>query len=977
MDAVRYQRVKQVLVGALERVGEQRQAYLDEACAGDESLRAEVDALLAEESSPAPVVEKGLVAPSIGHALAQAVELFVTGTGAPNAPDSWAEWLEPGATIEQFELIREIGRGGVGRVFLARDTKLGRRVALKFLQVNSPQLKERFLVEAKATAQCHHENIVVVHQVGEARGIPYLALEYLDGEPLAKMLGGRALSPTRAIELITPVLRALGRAHDAGIVHRDLKPENIFVTRRGLIKVLDFGIAKLFDSAEADLTTEAESSRLPSARNRSGFVGTPAYMAPEQWSAGDIDHRTDLWAVGIILWQMLAGRHPLRPITGDRLKAIAARFDEPMPDIGEAVPAIPDALAKVINACLNKDKDQRPAAAAILLDELHNASPRPVSPAKEISSPYPGMSAFQELDAERFFGRQRDVEALLQRLEQQSMVGVIGPSGVGKSSFVRAGVIPALKRSHDLWEVLVTRPARDPVGGLAALLESEYDDEESLGVSTSQEIRARLYAEPGYLGKALRARARTRRSNILLFVDQFEELYTQVDDRSEQQVYRACLAAVADDPSSPLRVIISVRSDLFDRLADDRDFIDRLSAGLSFLPPLDRAAMRDALVEPLQSIGYAFDPPVVDAMLDALEEVPGGLPLLQFTAAQLWDQRDPDRRRLTAEQYEAMGGVTGTLASYADALVFSLSPAQQNLLRRLLPRLVTSDGTRALADVDELVQLSASPGEVGRLIDALVRARLVTVHAASGDGATAVELVHESLIEGWPALRRWVEATKEQSGFVEQLRLVAKQWSAKGRPEGLVWRGKSADEALRFRTQYGGELTANEQAYIAAIEELATRAARRNRRWVAAGFVTMALLVVGAMLTVVSIRRAEQVAQQERRRAEQQARRSQAAERRIRHQLETIQQQQQTIKETEVERALADAGARKAEKKAADAEQKQRFTYEQLEQALERARRLTRSERAARKEAEQLTREKQTRIRGLEEELSRLATRLD
>src|SRR5215468_4203622 len=159
-----------------------------------------------------------------------------------------------GARIGQYEIIRELGRGGMGAVYAARDTKLGRKVAIKFLNShNQPELTARFILEARATARCSHENIIVIHEVGEHDGNPFMVLEYLQGVPLTQLLqDGRRLPPAQAIELIVPVVRALTAAHTHNIVHRDLKPDNIFVTDSGTIKVLDFGIAKLIQGDDED-----------------------------------------------------------------------------------------------------------------------------------------------------------------------------------------------------------------------------------------------------------------------------------------------------------------------------------------------------------------------------------------------------------------------------------------------------------------------------------------------------------------------------------------------------------------------------------------------------------------------------------------------------------------------------------------------------------------------------------------------------
>src|SRR5687768_11596919 len=152
--------------------------------------------------------------------------------------------LEPGLKIEQYELIRELGRGGMGQVFLARDTRLGRRVAMKFMTSSSKRFTERWLAEAHATARCNHENIVSIYDPDDYLGMPYMVLEYIEGTTLAKLMGDRRMPANRTIELIVPVVRALVRAHETNIIHRDLKPENIVVTKAGTVKVLDFGVAK-------------------------------------------------------------------------------------------------------------------------------------------------------------------------------------------------------------------------------------------------------------------------------------------------------------------------------------------------------------------------------------------------------------------------------------------------------------------------------------------------------------------------------------------------------------------------------------------------------------------------------------------------------------------------------------------------------------------------------------------------------------
>ena len=932
-------------------------------------------------------------------------------TDETSAPQTTGAGSEPGATeriaplpgtrVAQFELIREVGRGGMGQVYLARDTRLGRLVALKFLWLQSPDLLERFLVEARATAQCNHENIVVVYEADEWHGQPYLALEYLEGEALSRALGGRAVPPRRAVELMVPVVRALVRAHELGIVHRDLKPDNVFVTRTGLVKVLDFGIAKLFGAADGGGGSAIDVGDVGMTRD-GALVGTIPYMAPEQWGADAVDHRADIWAVGIMLWEMLAGRHPLAPVTKDKMVHVAAMLDVPMPSIAEARPDLPGDLERVVNRCLAKRKEERFASALELAHALEALLPvRPARRLDEDECPYPGLRAFQESDADRFLGRGRDVDHLLERIGEQPLIGVLGPSGVGKSSFVRAGVVPALKASGEPWEVLIARPGRSPLAGLAALMQTitHGGGTGTGGDGAEQEaLIERLRAEPGALGTLLRTRARQKQERILLFVDQFEELYTLVADADERHAFAACLAGVADEASTPLRVVIAMRSDFVDRAAEHRELLDRLTRGLLFLPVMDRAAMRAALVEPLEMVGHAFESEsIVADMLAALDGTPGALPLLQFTAATLWESRDRTRRILTRASYDAIGGVAGALATHADEVLRALTPAQQRLTRTLFQRLVTAEGTRAVVDAAELRALSPDPAEVQTLVDHLVGARLLAVQRRGEDDDAAVELVHESLITRWPALRRWCEESAEDSAFLEQLRTAAKQWEARGRPPGLLWRGEATDEAQRFHRRHQGALPRREREYLDAVVALATRSARRRRGVIVGAFAILLGVVAAGAIALVGIRNAERTARDQQALAETEAARARTAEARIAEQLATITDQIHRIERAEAERAEAARVAAQAAAAARAGEKKLTLTYEQLAEALETARRergraetertraedaareiatLAEAERAAKQNVERLLAEERARVKQLEEERRRLSTQL-
>lgn len=793
----------------------------------------------------------------------------------------------PGITIGHYELIRQLGQGGMGEVYLARDTRLGRRVALKFLLKVDRKHSARFLVEARATAQLAQENIVSLYDIAEHDGLPFMVLEYVPGTTLSAWMRNRrdshptrGVPPIRAAELMLPVARALQCAHEAGIVHRDLKPGNIMLTDSGTVKVLDFGVAKrlgedgdpdVAENTNLDLKNELKNGSLSGLTEAGAFVGTRWYMAPEQWLGEPVDGRTDIWAVGVMLYQLVTGDHPFAPPSPEPLESVAVR-DKPVPSIREQMGDI-GRLGTVIDRCLIKYPEDRLGSARELVEQLE-AIVRPhratVEEGAEDTNPYAGLAAFQESDAARFFGRETMVEQIVSRLVDQPLLALVGASGAGKSSLVRAGLIPALRRGGDAWESFIMRPGPKPLAALAEVLHEHSWQRSSQTASSPPSVRGesstmnailkKLRNEPGYLGVQVRARAKRRRERALLFVDQFEEVYTLASE-DERDAFLQCLVAVADDPSSPVRVLVSIRHDFLDRVAlGSPMFADLISRGTVLVGPLDRRGLQRALTAPAEALSYRFESETLVAeMLDTLERTAGALPLLQFTASRLWAGRDIDGRVLTEASYRAFGGVEGALTSHADSIISSMTEAEKHWARVLILRLVTPERTRAIATRHELSEIGGTEGSnVERVLDKLVDARLLVVESTRGGGST-VELVHESLIERWPRLGQWLDDADDYAQFRGRLRNAAKEWEAGGNSEGLVWRGDAAEETRRFWKAHGEriatEFNAREMAYINSVLEIDDRERRRRRRAIASGFVFLAVIVIIVSSLAVQSRR--------------------------------------------------------------------------------------------------------------------------
>jgi hypothetical protein len=373
----------------------------------------------------------------------------------------------------------------------------------------------------------------------------------------------------------------------------------------------------------------------------------------------------------------------------------------------------------------------------------------------------------------------------------------------------------------------------------------------------------------------------------------------------EQKTFLAALLAAADDPSAPVRVVMSMRADFLDRLGGHKYFLAELSRGLFFLSAPDTDNLRDALVRPAEIAGYTFeDTAIPDEMLRSIQGSRGALPLLQFAASKMWDSRDRSRKVLSRSAYVAMGGVGGAFSRHADEVVAAIPAPSQPLLRAVLTRLVTPEGTRAIVDRQELVSLSKDPSEISRIIDHLVRARLIAsmTDASAGSSVETVEIVHEALITEWPTLKRWLEDSQSLRGFLFELRNASKQWASRNREAGLLWRGDTATEALGIAQRHVLDLSSVERDFLTAVADHSKKAKTRRVATLAAVFVTLGLIIVGGSISVLRIRAANKEAQEKAVIAAKEADRAKAAESKISEQLATVE-----AKKKEAEEALARA----------------------------------------------------------------------
>jgi WD40 repeat protein len=410
--------------------------------------------------------------------------------------------------------------------------------------------------------------------------------------------------------------------------------------------------------------------------------------------------------------------------------------------------------------------------------------------------PFKGLAFFDRADAEYFCGRDRLVSDLLARLAESTLVGILGPSGIGKSSLLRAGVLPALGAGalpgSASWRQLILRPGEHPSAELQRALEGE----------PTTRVLQRL--SPG--------------ERIVIAVDQLEELFTVCDLEEERAALLKQLVMAARDGERRALVVCSLRADFYGRLASYPAFAELLSASHVLVAPMGRDELARAIEQPAARVGLEAERALVDALVSDVAGEPGGLPLLSTTLLELW--RTHDGGALRYERYRASGGVRGAVARLAEAAYTQLDEAEQRIARSMMLRLAADqEGVlvrRRVPNAELARQDDAEP-----VLAALIDARLLTVT----DGE--VELAHEALLREWPRYRTWLEEDRAGRRLHGHLSSSAREWDTSGRDPGELYRGARLSSALEWATHHEHELNSPERRFLDASRRHAARATRR------------------------------------------------------------------------------------------------------------------------------------------------------
>lgn len=781
--------------------------------------------------------------------------------------------------VGRYAVRHEIGRGGFAVVVLAWDEELHSHVALKILERRpgaSGASEDRFLDEARMLRRVRSHHVVTVHDVGRLNdGRPYFVMDLADRGTLADWIDRQraerpteppAAGPAELVALTDALADGLEAIHRAGLVHRDIKPANILFqsARAGAAGVAAFqgdpDATVLHDPAAG--TAQAADSPFEDARILVGDLGiaataggdeaaqaggTPAYQAPEQHDpARQATAAADIYSATAVLYHLVVGSRPPRP---DRLD--------------EVMPRVPERWRAVIRRGLAADPADRfatvgswRAAVHDVLSEMAAEAPDEAAPTVLAAAgnpvapdcPYKGLGSYQPDDADRFYGREALTEELLRRLQAQNVLVVGGPSGSGKSSLVRAGLIPALRagaaRTSEAWRIGLMSPGRDAMAELYFQLAGALGPRGDGGPPAIGP--GDLAARPS-LARRL-AHPTGGEAPLVLVVDQFEELFT-LNAASRRDAFVEALSAMADPVDSRVRIVLAVRADYYAHCAQVPWLAERITGNQVLVGPMSPTELRRAITEPARHAGLYLERNLVDAVVEDAGGEPGSLPLVAHALVETWTRRKG--ATMTLEGYRAAGGVAGAIAQTAEAVYGQrLTAPEQAVARRLFLRLVTpgegAGDTRRIVGRDE-IGADAEPGLAARVVGLLTDARLLTV-----DGR-AVQIAHEALLRSWPRLRGWIDDARDDLRMRQRLIQHAGDWRAADRDADMLLRGTSLLTAIDWQAknpdQGGPAVTEFLDASVAEREraEAADRQRRiRARRVRTAAVAALSLLAAGA-----------------------------------------------------------------------------------------------------------------------------------
>ncbi len=799
--------------------------------------------------------------------------------------------------VKGYALVERIGAGGFGAVYRAKQSTVDREVAIKIIlpsYANNPDFIRRFESEAHTIARLEHPHITPLIDYWRDPDGAYLVMRFLRGGSVRDALEKGAYELQSINQTLSQVTSALDFAHRNNIIHRDIKPENILLDEDGNAYLADFGIAK-------DLENNAQALTDPD-----GVIGSLDYISPEQARSEPVTARTDIYSLGVTLYEMVTGEHPF--IRASSVERLYKHINEPLPDIV----SLPDNLCRAVNDVVQKatakDPDNRyPDALAFaqafqeaigqtqqeelsVIEQLTMREneilamiaegksnreiaddsfvtvgtvkwhirqiyrklgvrnrvqaivrarelnlivtgdttqiPPPTSTGTIVSvalpepeNPYKGLRAFQAADSRDFFGREKLIEKLLTSLQakhdHQRFLAVVGPSGSGKSSLVKAGLIPAIWKgkipNSEKWYVVDMIPGKRPLDKLEIALMRVSADQ-------SQNLREQLERDEFGLVRVADLILPDDDTELVIVIDQFEEVFTLNEDEKARQHFLDLVRTAVVEPRSRLRVIVTLRADFYDRPLMYPEFGELLRNRMETIMPLGTASLERAIRGPVERLAVTYEQGLVEKIITDMKYQAGALPLLQYALTELFDQRES--RIITHDVYQKIGGAVGALANRADEIYNDLNDESKQLTRQMLMRLVTLgegvEDTRRRVTHSELLSIADHSEAMEEIIELFADYRLLSLDHDSQTRQPTVEVAHEAILREWELLHGWINESRTELRLQRQLIGWVDDWNSANKETSYLLSGARLDQFEAWAKATTVALTVDEKHFLDA-----------------------------------------------------------------------------------------------------------------------------------------------------------------
>lgn len=719
--------------------------------------------------------------------------------------------------IHGYLLQDLIGKGGFGEVWRAYQSAVEREVAIKVITskyANQPEFIRNFEMEARMVARLEHPFITPLFDYWREPQGAYLVMRLLRGGTLKQEMQQGAMPLIRVADILDNICSGLWTAHRNHVAHRDIKPANILMDDERRAYLSDFGLAIEVGEDHYE-----------------NLVGTWLYMPPERIRSQPQTHTVDIYSIGLMTFQMITGEYPFDRTTMKRLSQ--AHLSQVLPPLQQFREDVPEALDSLLHRATAKDPEDRYEDIRQFAQRFRDiiqptgtkADQTLILPKYEdIPNPYLGLRPFSEAESMRFFGRHTLIKRLLDRLVEDvamnNFLALVGPSGSGKSSAIYAGLLPQLRagalEGSESWYYASMIPGSQPFQNLVLALRS-------IAVNAVDDLTSELLEHTSVLTDLIPRLLDNPQTPMLLFIDQFEEVFTQVRNEATRQRFLDLITATITAKDNNIRIIITMRADFYDRPLRYDAFGKLIQNRTEVILPLDPTELKQAIVGPAESVGIAVESELIVEMISDVKAEPGALPLLQYTLRELFEMLQ-GKTTLTLDLYRESHGIRGALARRADEVYQGLSNDGQRIAEQVFLRLVTlgegTEDTRRRTRYSELMAVSENPVEVEKVLNEFSKYRLLTFDRDPETREPTVEVAHEALIREWRRFQLWLDNSRDDLRLQRMIASEVADWKDNQQDTSYLLRGNRLAQFEHWASTTNVVIAPDEMEYIkASVEE--------------------------------------------------------------------------------------------------------------------------------------------------------------